>query len=134
MTQIALEKALEAGSSRIWILGGTGTRLDHVLGNICILKQADRAGVPAFLVDEHNRISLVSSRAVLKKEEQFGAYVSFLPLGDRAFGVNLTGFKYPLSDSVLTSDNSLGISNEITADEACVSVQGGTLIMIESRD
>ena len=36
-TQIALEKALEAGSSRIWILGGTGTRLDHVLGNICIL-------------------------------------------------------------------------------------------------
>lgn len=70
-TQIALEKALEAGSSRIWILGGTGTRLDHVLGNICILKQADRAGVPAFLVDEHNRISLVSSRAVLKKEEQF---------------------------------------------------------------
>ncbi len=133
-TQIALEKALEAGSSRIWILGGTGTRLDHVLGNICILKQADRAGVPAFLVDEHNRISLVSSRAVLKKEEQFGAYVSFLPLGDRAFGVNLTGFKYPLSDSVLTSDNSLGISNEITADEACVSVQGGTLIMIESRD
>ena len=27
-TQIALEKALEAGSSRIWILGGTGTRLD----------------------------------------------------------------------------------------------------------
>ena len=33
-TQIAVELALELGSSQITILGGTGTRLDHVLGNI----------------------------------------------------------------------------------------------------
>ena len=33
-TQIAVELAMELGSSHITILGGTGTRLDHVLGNI----------------------------------------------------------------------------------------------------
>lgn len=32
-SQVAIELALELGSSEITILGGTGTRLDHVLGN-----------------------------------------------------------------------------------------------------
>lgn len=133
-TQIALEKALEEGSDRIWILGATGTRLDHVLGNIYILRQAHRQGKEAYLVDEHNRISLVSSALILKKDEQYGKYVSFLPLGDRAEGVNLEGFKYPLVNALLTNDNSLGVSNEIAAKEARVSLKEGTLIMIESVD
>lgn len=133
-TQIALEKALEEGSDRIWILGATGTRLDHVLGNIYTLSQAQRHGKEAYLVDEHNRISLVSSALILKKDEQYGKYVSFLPLGDRAEGVNLEGFKYPLVNALLTNDNSLGVSNEIAAKEARVSLKEGTLIMIESVD
>ena len=33
-TQIAVELALSLGSDHVTILGGTGTRLDHVLGNI----------------------------------------------------------------------------------------------------
>ena len=49
-TMIALEKALELKSSQIWILGGTGTRIDHVLCNIHILKNAYLAGVKAYLV------------------------------------------------------------------------------------
>lgn len=30
-TKIALDKALEEGSTEIWILGATGTRIDHVV-------------------------------------------------------------------------------------------------------
>jgi thiamine pyrophosphokinase len=133
-TQIALEKALEMKSDRIWILGATGTRLDHVMGNIYILQQAQRQGSQACLVDKHNRISLVSGERVLKKKEQYGKYVSFLPLGEKASGVNLEGFKYPLKNAVLSNDSSLGVSNEIAAEEAKVSLREGTLIMIESLD
>lgn len=81
-TMIALRKALEQNSSEIWILGGTGTRIDHVLCNIHILKNAYLAGVKAYLVDAHNRISLpVEKKFYLEKKEQFGDYISFFPLG-----------------------------------------------------
>ena len=36
-TQIAVELAMESGSTDITVLGATGTRLDHVLGNIQML-------------------------------------------------------------------------------------------------
>lgn len=38
-TEIALTKALENTEGSITILGATGTRLDHVLGNIQLLKR-----------------------------------------------------------------------------------------------
>lgn len=133
-TQIALEKALEADSDHIWLLGATGTRLDHVLGNIYSLKPVFEAGKKAYLVDKHNLITLVDQKIMIKKEEQYGQYISFLPLGEKVTGVCLTGFKYPLDHAVLTNDNSLGVSNEIVEPEAMVSMDDGIMIMIQSRD
>ncbi len=46
----------------------------------------------------------------------------------------MTGFKYPLEQYTMTSDNSLGISNEIAAEEAEISFQKGILIMVEAHD
>ena len=70
-TCIALEKALEIKSSEIWILGATGSRIDHVLCNIHILKRSWLAGVPAYLADSHNQISLpVDNPFTIKREEQ----------------------------------------------------------------
>ena len=87
-TCIALDYALEQGSSEIAILGGTGTRLDHVLCNIQILKRAYVKGVSAFLLDPHNRISLPVGKAfTIRKEEQYGSYVSFFPLGEEVEGL-----------------------------------------------
>lgn len=134
-TMIALEKALELKSSQIWILGGTGTRIDHVLCNIHILKNAYLAGVKAYLVDKHNRISLpVEKHFYLEKEEQFGEYVSFFPLGEEVEGLTLKGFKYPLDGYCLRNLEGLGVSNEIVDERAEVSWETGILVMIESRD
>ncbi|MGN0251440.1 MAG: thiamine diphosphokinase [Oliverpabstia sp.] len=134
-TMIALEKALELNSSQIWILGGTGTRIDHVLCNIHILKNAYLAGVEAYLVDEHNRISLpVEKHFYLEKEEQFGEYVSFFPLGEEVGGLILKGFKYPLDGYCLRNLEGLGVSNEIVDERAEVSWETGILVEIESRD
>ncbi len=36
-TEIAMNLAIELGAERIFILGGTGTRLDHVVANIKLL-------------------------------------------------------------------------------------------------
>lgn len=60
--------------------------------------------------------------------------VSLLPLTTQAEGVTLEGFKYPLKEYCMTSDNSLGVSNEITEETARITVKKGILIMIESKD
>ena len=135
-SQIAIELALELGSGEITILGGTGTRLDHVLGNIQSLMLAKKKGVSCVILDEYNRIRLVDGTLRLKKEEQYGRYVSLLPLPTEVTGVDLIGVKYPLSDYTFTSTGSagLGVSNEITAKTAEIRVKSGVFILIESSD
>ena len=72
-TKIALDKALEEGSTEIWILGATGTRIDHVVCNLQILKEAWEKKVPVWIVDSRNKIGLpVEKTFSLKKEEQYG--------------------------------------------------------------
>lgn len=134
-TMIALEKALAEGSTEIWILGGTGTRIDHVLCNIHILKNAWLAGVPAYLADSRNQISLpVEKHFTIRREEQFGDFVSFFPLGEDVEGLTLKGFKYPLDRYHLKNLEGLGVSNEILEEVAEVSWETGILVMIQSRD
>lgn len=134
-TMIALRKALDEKCTEIWILGGTGTRLDHVLCNIQILKNAWMEKVPAYLVDKHNVICLpIGQKFTLQKKEQYGKYVSFFPLGEEVEGLTLKGFKYPLENYCLRNFEGLGVSNEIVEDEAKVSWEKGILVMIQSKD
>ena len=135
-SQIAIELALELGSSEITILGGTGTRLDHVLGNIQSLMLARKKGVSCIILDAYNRIRLMDGVVHLKKSEQYGKYVSLLPLTTEVTGVELRGFKYELTDYTFTSTGSagLGVSNEISAEIAEIRIKTGIFVLIESRD
>lgn len=134
-TMIALEYAMELCDSEIWILGATGTRVDHVFCNLQILKNAWERQIPAWMADEHNLIGLpVKQQIILKKEEQFGQFVSFFPLEEKVEGLTLKGFKYPLQDYCLLNKAGLGVSNEITEETAIASWKTGILVMIQSRD
>ena len=70
----------------------------------------------------------------LRKEEQYGTYVSLFPMGETVEGLTLEGFKYPLDHYQLKDREGLGVSNEITADTATVSWEQGVLLMIQSKD
>lgn len=132
--ELAINRAVEEGSNQIVILGATGGRLDHFLGNLQTLSIAQRRGISAYIVDARNRIRLLMEPLILKRDEQYGTYVSFLPLTTKVTGLNLTGFAYPLVNHTLTSEDSLGISNEIKEEMAYVEFGDGILIMVESRD
>ena len=133
-TELAIMTALEHGSTEIHILGGTGTRLDHVIGNIQLLFKALERGVQCFIVDVNNRIRLIDGKTIIRKKEQYGKYVSILPLTSFVHDITLKGFKYPLYKATLQSDNTLGISNEIVDDKAEINFEEGIAILIESRD
>ena len=51
------------------MLGGTGSRLDHVLGNIELLGIGLELGVEIELLDANNRIRMTDHGMVLKKED-----------------------------------------------------------------
>ena len=133
-TEFAIRLAIREGAELITILGGTGSRLDHVLGNIELLGIGLKENVPITLLDEHNRIRMTDRGMCLKKQEQFGTYVSLIPYSEQVEHITLTGFLYPLSDYCLKGFCSLGVSNEIVAEEAQISFSDGILLVIESRD
>lgn len=133
-TESAVRLAIAMGAEEITLLGGTGSRLDHVLANIELLGIGLLAGVPVTLMDAHNRIRMLKESTVLKKREQFGTYVSLIPYSEQVEHLYLRGMKYPLSDHCLKGFCSLGISNEIIEEEAAIEFDGGILVLIESRD
>ena len=132
-TGLAIQKAIETGADEILMIGGTGTRLDHVMGNFGQLFYAHSKGVKAELVDANNRIRVLNHEDTISKKDQFGRYVSLIPIYE-ARGVTLTGFKYPLKDHTLVFEQSLAISNELEAEEGIISFSEGKLLLIESRD
>lgn len=133
-TEFAIRQAIALDVKEISILGGTGTRLDHVLGNISLLGIGLTEQVQIQLIDAHNRIRMMSKSFKITKEEQFGSYVSLLPYNGEVTHLYLKGFKYPLDDFSMKPFNSLGISNEIIDTEAEVIFKEGILLVIESRD
>ena len=135
-TQSAVNLAIELGSRTIEILGGTGSRLDHIMANLGLLAYGSQKGIHISLVDKHNFISLLRSPGVtLKKEEQFGRFVSFFPIGGDVQDLTLKGFQYPLNHYHLTVfDSGLTVSNEIQSEEAVVEMGKGLMLMIMSRD
>lgn len=134
-TQSAANYAIEQGTERIMILGATGNRIDHLMANFGLLMLGKTKQVQIVLVDAYNYMSLIESGMILKKEEQFGKYVSFFPIEGEVTGLTLKGFKYPLNSYTLkVEDSGLTVSNEISDPESEVTFETGKLLMIMSRD
>lgn len=133
-TEFAIRHAMEKEASTITVLGGTGSRIDHVLGNIELLGIGLASGIPIILQDSCNRVRMIDRGITIDKAKQFGVYVSLIPYTAQVEHLYLRGFKYPLSDYCMTGFNSLGVSNEITDERGEISFEKGILLVIESRD
>ena len=134
-TEAALQLAFSLSEKDIFMLGATGSRLDHTYGNIELLCQGVDSKHKVYIVDKNNRISMISNETVLiSKEEQYGKYLSLFPVGGACEGVSVTGTFYPLENKILSGGNTLGVSNEIVSDCAKITVKKGKLLIIESLD
>lgn len=132
-TELALREALSRGFSDILIAGGLGTRFDHSLANVHLLRQTRAGNGDAQLIDEHNEIRLCTGICRIKADSRF-PYVSLLPLTAEVTGVTLTGFRYPLHDATLKLGWSIGVSNVLEEATGTVSLSDGELLIIRSRD
>jgi len=131
-TEIAVEKALCMKPNKIILLGCTGSRVDHLLGNIGMLKICLENGVDACIKDENNYISLINAGASLKGT--VGQIFSLQSYGDEIIGLTIEGAKYPLNNYNLKIGQSITISNEFLAPEVQIKFKSGTLMIILSTD
>ena len=132
-THLAVITALKHHPAAIDILGATGTRYDHALTNIFIMKQALEAGKECCIYDKYNKIYLLNGNKTIKKADQYGKYISFVPMTEEVV-LTLKGLKYPLNGYILRQGLSICQSNEIKEETAEILIEKGIVAAIESRD
>jgi thiamine pyrophosphokinase len=103
------------------------------LGNIQILKEALDNKIKARMINSNNEIILINKRTILKKNNYY-KYISLIPLTTKVEQLTLIGFKYELNKRTLQIGQSIGISNEQTAEDAVIEMKEGILIVIKSKD
>jgi len=133
-TELAIETALYAGCEKLVFFGATGSRLDHSLGNIFLLEGLLKQGICAEILNENNRLYLKNQSFTLHRNNTRGDFLSLLPLSETVEEVTLSGFKYPVENLTFYRERTLGISNEITEEEARVEFSEGIFIVVESWD
>lgn len=135
-TELAIQTAIDLGAASIAVLGGTGGRLDHLLGNIHLLDTCLKQGVSAYMVDARNKLYLLDQGKTFEKANIWGNYISFVPLTEQVRGITLTGFRYPLvqKDIAIGKEAGLCISNQLADETGQLTFADGILICIESRD
>jgi thiamine pyrophosphokinase len=131
-TEMAFDTALERHPGEIVLLGALGSRFDHTLANVHLLRRGLEKGIGCTIVDACNEVRLIDRSAELVR----GGYthVSLLPLTMQVSGITLRGFRYPLTDAVLTIGQSLGISNVIEQERASITIRDGLLLVIQSKE
>ncbi len=133
-TEIAVRMAVELGVDILYLLGATGSRLDHVMANVQILKIALDHGVKAWILDETNRISLHEKEILLTEEERFGTYFSLFPLGEAVPDISIEGARYPLSHYFMSPYESRCVSNELVGRDVKITFPEGTVVLMETKD
>ncbi|MBZ9687949.1 thiamine diphosphokinase [Clostridium estertheticum] len=131
-TEIATQKAICMKPNEIVFLGCTGSRIDHLLGNIGMLKICLQNGVNAYLKDENNVVRLINTSISLKGS--VGQIFSVQSYGDEIIGLTIEGAKYPLNNYNLKVGQSITISNEFAVPQVEIKFKAGTLMLILSSD
>lgn len=122
----AIDKARAYADSTVCLLGGTGLRADHFLGNIALLIRFAGQGYEIHMLDPNQEmwvakeINHISGRA--------GQEISLIPLSERVL-VSTEGLFYPLDREYLDQDSPRGISNVLIAESAMIRVYEGRLLL-----
>ncbi|WP_204661061.1 thiamine diphosphokinase [Fusibacter tunisiensis] len=132
--ELAFEWMLDNDIENVCVLGGFGGRVDHMLANVFLMEQFSQLDLMFF--DPQNIVKRLKGPGKwLVEETPFNLkYMSLVPLMGQVSGVSLSGVKYPLDLAKVEFGQTLGISNEITADHAIVKIEEGTCLLIQSSD
>ncbi len=131
--ELALAAARRLGATRVAIHGGEDGRIAHLLG---IALGLTHAHIDDLDVAWHTRTGVIRvatpSRAV-EVAGSLGDILSLIPSG-QVVGVTTEGLRWQLDDDTLEAGSTRGLSNEMTAPRASVSVRSGRLLVVAERE
>ena len=133
--ELAIDRAVAAGARRITVIGAlAGERLDHELANLLLLTDPEwnEELADLRLVRGATLARAVHGPGSIALEGEVGDTVSLLPVGGDALGVRTEGVLFPLAGEALRFGRSRGVSNEVAAQPASVSLEDGVLLVIET--
>ena len=129
-TVYAVSEALERGFEEFLLVGMTGRRLDHTLGNVYILVRLAELKKKAMIVDDYSEIEYVPEGETWEIDDSY-AYFSLLAVTGKASGITIRNAKYELNDAEIQPYYQYAISNEvIPGGTASVTVKSGSLLLI----
>ncbi len=132
-SEAAIDLAYADGYRDITVLGGLGGRFDHTMGNIGLLSKYLEKGISLCFEDGYNRVSMKAPGTYYIHKDRF-KYLGLVSYSATVENLSVSGTKYSLENHTLTNKTTLGVSNEITSDEAVISFTEGELLIIESND
>jgi thiamine pyrophosphokinase len=131
-TEIAAQKAISMKPNEIVFLGCTGSRVDHLLSNIGMLKICLENHVNAYIKDENNCIRLYDASTSL--DGTVGRLFSVQSYTNEIIGLTIEGAKYPLNNYNLKVGQSITVSNEFAMPKVLLKFKSGTLMVIFPSD
>jgi thiamine pyrophosphokinase len=129
--ELALLYAVHHFDDDIQIFGALGGRLDQTLANIMLLAHPILAGRRVELMTENQRAWLVTDHTEVKG--QIGDLISIVPISGDVLVKETTGLRWPLSDEVLSVGPARGVSNEMIAPLATITITYGTFLCIHTQ-
>lgn len=127
--ELALERAVADGAAEVLLLGALGGRLDQTLANLLISAQRPWP-VPIRVADGAQVAELLRGGKELALTGAVGSTVSIIPLSAEVTGITYRGMRYPLENATLQLGSTRGISNEIVAHPASLSIARGILLVV----
>ena len=126
----------ERGYNDITIFFALGGRFDHSFSNILCLDYCRKNNISCTIVDDKNRVSLINKSKVIKKDYQNFSLFAFL---EKCKGVRIKGAHYDqsfynLEKMDIELSDQFAQSNYIENETCEISVEEGTLLLIESND
>jgi thiamine pyrophosphokinase len=126
--ELALRTAVDAGATRIVVVGGHGGRIDHFMANAMLLASDAFRDVSVQAHFGGTLVFVVRSTTVVRGEP--GQLVTLLPVHGPAAGVTTEGLRYALDQATLLPGSTRGVSNELLGEQATVHVERGVLLAI----
>ena len=128
--ELAINHAITLNPDQILILAALGGRMDQTLANISLLSNSSLATHHLRITDGVEEIFFC--RDQVKVEGRGGDIVSLIPWQGEVTGVFTENLRWHLHHETLYPDKTRGISNEMTADVATITVQSGLLLIVHA--
>ena len=126
-TELAVNHLVSLGYQTIFLIGATGKRLDHEMGNISLM--AHKPGL-LFVVDKDSLLfALGKNSCSTTFQRPKEAIVSIIPFSQQFPCLTTTGLEYPLNNQFLENPCH-GISNVVNNEQTQITLNNDSTVII----